>query len=321
MQEDVHHNNCHGSCSNSTLESDIEMDNAAKIPPFEVLFDYAEPSPVADRALTPYGNLGFPAAPANRPWVYSNFVQSLDGIVSLLGEHSSGGEIAQSAADRWLMDLLRSYADGVLMGMNTLREEQRLRGPASRGIVFQVVEQELLDLRRKLGKGRQRNIFVTSAKNLDLAQWKVFDGDLLDAVIVTSPAGTVRLAAHQQSHPNVDIVPAGSDETIDIAEALRKLRQHLGIEHLLCEGGPTLYGELARADLIDEKFVTVAPVEVGQVVPAEQERLPQEQDAERLIRPSVFGGPGFTRESMTRWSWLSCRKSGDHQFNRYRRKR
>lgn len=297
------------------------MGKAPKIPPFEVLFDHAEPSPLADQALQPYGNLGFPAAPADRPWIYSNFVQSLDGIVSLLGEHSSGGEIAQSAADRWLMDLLRAYSDGVLMGMNTLREEQRLRGPDSRGIVFQVVEPELLRLRERLGKGRQRNIFVTTARNLDLAQWKVFDGDLLDAVIVTSPAGTVRLAAHQQSHPHVDIIPAGSDETINLAEALRKLRQHLGIEHLLCEGGPALYGALARDDLIDEKFVTVAPVEVGQLVPPEQKRLPQERGAERLVRPTVLGGPGFTRQSMTRWSWLSCRKSGDHQFNRYRRKR
>jgi 5-amino-6-(5-phosphoribosylamino)uracil reductase len=187
--------------------------------------------------------------------------------------------------------------------------------------VFQVVEPELLRLRERLGKGRQRNIFVTTAQNLDLAQWKVFDGDLLDAVILTSPAGTVRLAAHQQSHPHVDIIPAGLDETIDLAEALRKLRQHLGIEHLLCEGGPTLYGALARADLIDEKFVTVAPVEIGQLVPPEQERLPQERDTERLVRPTVFGGPGFTHESMTHWSWLSCRKSGDHEFNRYRRKR
>jgi riboflavin biosynthesis pyrimidine reductase len=296
------------------------MPNPTPNPQFEVLFDHGEPSPVADSALAGYGKLGFPAPPADRPWIYTNFVQSLDGIVSLLGKHASGGEIAQSSADRWVMDLLRAYADGTLMGMNTLREEMRVRGPESRGIVFQVVEPELLRLREKLGKGRQRNIFVTSAQNLDLSEWKVFDGDLVDAVVITSPAGLVRLAAHQQSHPHVDIISAGSDETIDLEEALHKLRQHLGIEHLLCEGGSTLYGTLARADLVDEKFVTVAPVEVGQAVPAEQERLPKEQGVDPLIRPNVFGGPGFTRESMTRWTWLSCRKQGNHQFNRYRRK-
>src|SRR5215471_7139666 len=121
-------------------------------PRFEVLFDNGEPSPFVDDALAPYGHLGFPAPPAGRPWIYSNFVQSLDGIVSLLGEHASGGEIAQSSADRWLMDLLRAYADGILMGMSTLRVERHVRGPQSRGIVFQAVEPELLALRRRLGK-------------------------------------------------------------------------------------------------------------------------------------------------------------------------
>src|SRR5271169_6625884 len=116
-------------------------------PQFEVLFDHAEPSPFADQALAPYGNFGFPNPPADRPWIYTNFVQSLDGIVSLLGNHASGGDISQSPADRWLMDLLRAHADGVLMGMNTLREEQRNRGPESRGIVFQVADPGLLKLR------------------------------------------------------------------------------------------------------------------------------------------------------------------------------
>ncbi len=91
-----------------------------------------------------YGPLGFPSAPADRPWIYTNFVQSLDGVTTLLGKNASGGEISQSSPeDRWLMDLLRAHADGLLMGMNTLREEQRQRGPESRGIVFRVVAPEL----------------------------------------------------------------------------------------------------------------------------------------------------------------------------------
>jgi riboflavin biosynthesis pyrimidine reductase len=289
-------------------------------PRFEVLFDYGEPSPLADDALAGYGNLGFPPPPANRPWIYTNFVQSLDGIVSLLGKHASGGEIAQSPADRWLMDLLRAHADGVLMGMNTLREEMRLRGPESRGIVFQVVEPELLKLRERLGKGRQRNIFVTRGLDLDLATCKVFDGDAVDTVVITSPQGASRLCA-QETHPHVTVIAAGDNDRLDLPVAIRELRSRLGVEHLLCEGGPTLYGTLARADLVDEKFVTVAPVEIGQLVPPEQERLPKEQGVNPLIRPNVFGGPGFTRETMTRWNWLSCRKHGDHQFNRYRRQR
>jgi hypothetical protein len=51
--------------------------------PFDVLFDKSE----LNRALPPellrfVGNLGFPPPPAERPWVFANFVQSLDGLVS-----------------------------------------------------------------------------------------------------------------------------------------------------------------------------------------------------------------------------------------------
>jgi 5-amino-6-(5-phosphoribosylamino)uracil reductase len=286
---------------------------------FEVLFDNGEPSPISHDAYAPYGNFGFPPPPIDRPWVYSNFVQSLDGITTLLGEHGSGGEISQSPDDRWLMDLLRAHADGLLMGMNTLLEEQRIRGPKSRGIVFQVVDPKLCDLRNRLGKGRERNIFVTRALALDLSQHKVFDGDAVEAAIVTSPAGAERLRT-QRSHPHVAIIAAGEGELLNLPRAIGKLREELGVKYLLCEGGPTLYGSLARADLVDEKFITVSPVEVGQLVPAEQERLASEQGVTLLLRPTVFDGPGYTRESMTRWTWLSCRRAGDHQFSRYRRK-
>jgi riboflavin biosynthesis pyrimidine reductase len=286
---------------------------------FAVLFDNAEPSLVSDDAYAPYGNFGFPPPPPGRPWIYSNFVQSLDGITTLLGKHASGGEISQSPEDRWLMDLLRAHADGLLMGMNTLLEEQRIRGPQSRGIVFQVADPELRELRDRLGKGRERNIFVTRAVNLDLSRHKVFDGDVVAAAVLTSPAGAERLRA-QGSHPQVAVIAAGEGEAFDLPRAIGKLREEMGVKYLLCEGGPTLYGSLARADLVDEKFMTVSPIEVGQLVPPEQERLAGEQTTPVLLRPTVFGGPGYTRENLTRWSWLSCRKAGDHQFSRYRRK-
>jgi riboflavin biosynthesis pyrimidine reductase len=295
------------------------MENPGQNRRFEVLFDHAEPSPIADDAYAPYGNFGFPPPPGDRPWIYSNFVQSLDGITTLLGEHASGGEISQSSEDRWLMDLLRAHADGLVMGMNTLLEEQRIRGPQSRGIVFQVVDPKLRALRGRLGKGRERNIFVTRAVDLDLSQHKVFDGDAVDAAILTSPRGAERLSA-QGAHSHVAVISAGEGENFDLPRAIGKLRKELDVKYLLCEGGPTLYGSLARADLVDEKFMTVSPVEVGQLVPAEQKRLPREQAIPALLRPTVFGGPGYTREDLTRWTWLSCRKAGDHQFNRYRRK-
>src|SRR5215470_14748786 len=112
---------------------------------FQVLFDDAEPSLIEHAGYAPYGKLGFPAPPPGRPWTFANFVQSIDGIASFKGSHSAGGDISQSAEDRWLMGLLRAHADAILMGINTLVEETRSwpqlnhgRGPVYR------IEDELL---------------------------------------------------------------------------------------------------------------------------------------------------------------------------------
>src|SRR6266498_5285901 len=93
---------------------------------FETLFDRGEPSAIEYPAYRRYGKLGFPSIPSDRPWIYSNFVQSLDGIASFKGRHATGGDISQLPEDRWLMDLLRAHADAVLLGVNTLMEETQL---------------------------------------------------------------------------------------------------------------------------------------------------------------------------------------------------
>src|ERR1041385_2818271 len=105
---------------------------------FEILFDHGERSAIEHPAYARYGNLGFPAPPRARPWIYSNFVQTLDGIASLRGRHGSGFHISQSEEDRWLMDLLRAHADGILMGIGTLVEETEMA--ESRGPVFRIMD-------------------------------------------------------------------------------------------------------------------------------------------------------------------------------------
>ncbi len=284
---------------------------------FEVLFDNSEGVLIEDQALEGYGPLNFPVAPVDRPWIYSNFVQSLDGIVSLRGKHGTGGAISQSEDDRWLMDVLRANADAVLLGINTLLEETYYMagGRPGRGPVFRIKEPELLKVREKLGRGPQRNIFVTTSARIRLADYRVFDGDVVESYVITTRAGADLLRS--QKHPNVTIIEAGDWPRIDLTLAINKLHREFGVKYLLCEGGPTLYGHMARAGLIDEKFVTVAPVEVGHIAPAEQEMA--EFDKTRM-RPTTFAGQGFTKDTMSRWTWLSCRRVGDHEFNRYRKK-
>ena len=283
---------------------------------FEILFDHGEPSPVDDPAYAPYGRLGFPAPPADRPWTYSNFVQSLDGVASFRGRYATGADISQSPEDRWLMDLLRAHADAVLLGINTLMDEASLRG--DRGPAYVVEEPPLQDLHRKLGRKRETNIFVTGAAQLELDKYRVFDDDLVDTMIITTTTGASRLA-QKKTHPHVKVITAGDGNLVDLQRAMRVLRREHGMEHLLCEGGPTLYGYMSRAGLIDEKFLTVSPVEIGLLIPPEQEPAETEKKNPPKERPTTFMAPGFIKQNAPWWHWISSRKVGNHQFNRFRR--
>jgi 5-amino-6-(5-phosphoribosylamino)uracil reductase len=286
---------------------------------FQILFDDAEPFLIEHSAFGPYGKLGFPPAHEERPWTYANFVQSIDGVASFKGQHAAGSDISQSAEDRWLMDLLRAHADAIITGIHTLVEET-LSAPKlneGRGPVYCIEEESLRDLRTKLGRKQEKVIFVTASGSIDPRAYRVFDGDQMDALILTTTAGAARL---QGRIGQERLIIAGQDKMIDLPEAMGMLRKQMGVEHLLCEGGPTLYGSMARAGLIDEKFVTVSPVEIGLLVPPEQEIAPAGPGNLLNVRPTTFMFPGFTKETAPWWRWMSCRRVGDHQFNRYRRK-
>ena len=217
------------------------------------------------------------------------------------------------------MDLLRAHADAILTGIHTLVEET-LSAPKlnqGRGPVYRIEEKSLRDLRAKLGRKREKVIFVTASGGVDPRAYRVFDGDQMDALILTTQVGAARLQGRIDAER---LIIAGHDKTIDLPAAMRVLRNEMGIEHLLCEGGPTFYGSMSRAGLIDEKFVTVSPVEIGLLPPSEQSSSPAAEGHQLNVRPTTFMYPGFSKENAPWWRWMSCRRVGDHQFNRYRRK-
>jgi riboflavin biosynthesis pyrimidine reductase len=273
----------------------------------DVLLDSGDGSLPLDPAMARYGKLVFPPPPPTRPWIYANFVQTLDGIVSLLGDEASAADIGGLPEDRWLMDLLRAHADAVILGMGTLRTEQRLQRPRPRGPVFRIVDPELQHLRARLGRGRQRNVLVTARAAFQLSDYAVFDGELVDVTVVTTHEGARRLDSQRERHPSVDIVavdPAG--DGVDLPQAVAALQERYGIRYLLCEGGPALYSGMLTSGLIDELFLTVSPIAVGAM-------------SAHGPRPTVLPGVSLNKQDAVRWRWLSCRKVVDYQFHRFRR--
>ena len=293
----------------------MEFQAPPDLDPFEVLFDTSEPNPALPPGLLRFaGNLGFPPPPPERPWVYANFVQSLDGMVTFGGKRSGGQWIAQSRHDRWMMDLLRAQADAVLYGAGSLIQETLSLGVPG-GPVFRITDPELLRLRReRLGRGKQRNILVTGSGNLRLADYRLFRSELVETMVATTPQGLRNLG----ETGGTQVLVSGYGNSVDLGALLRSLRKEHGVRYLLCEAGPTLYGHMVRGGWVDEKFLTIAPQEVGPGIPSEQKGSEPDERTGAATRLTSFAGTGFSIETAPWYRWISCRKAGDHEFSRYR---
>jgi riboflavin biosynthesis pyrimidine reductase len=235
-----------------------------------------------------YGPFGFPVSrDDSRPYVTSNFVMGVDGRVSFreLPGKAGGREVSRSDEDRWLMDFLRAHHDAQWMGASTLRDE---RGPDGLGWTYAIKDEELRTYREQTLKlGPQRVLIVSGSGEIDL-NFKVFRSPHVEPWIITASAGATNLEAQVARlgrQGTIKIVTVGEGSIVDITQALRVLRRDHGIRTLICEGGPTLYGEMLKDKLVDEEFRTISMQVLGT------------SSKPDLQRPTAYGNATFTPQS------------------------
>jgi riboflavin biosynthesis pyrimidine reductase len=185
-----------------------------------------------------------------RPVLCANFVASADGVVAIPGAGESGGVVSgNSEPDRFVMGLLRAVADSVLIGAGTLRAGQGALWHAE--AAYPAARELFVGLRRKLGLRPHPLLVVVSASgHIDPAQ-----PALRDCLIVTTTHGECRLR---------DKLPTGARIAVFDAQHFdgRSLLDFLHAQDLqviLCEGGPSLIGQLVDDGVLDELFLTVSP--------------------------------------------------------------
>jgi riboflavin biosynthesis pyrimidine reductase len=161
----------------------------------------------------------------DRPYVLANFVASVDGHSTVEG----GSRKLSGPADREMFYALRERVDGVLVGPRTLAAERYKR---------MLPAEPQRDWRRSMGRPAEP-LAVTISRSGQVARDTPLFTDAPDRVLVFE----------------------GPDA--ELTDALGKLRQQYGVEALLCEGGPTLFGALLRAGLVDELYLTLAPYIAG----------------------------------------------------------
>ena len=264
--------------------------------PFEVLFEADLPAyklPVDLQHL--YGRLGFPS-----PVLYSNFVSSVDGVVTLGSTPSAGSVISgKHPADRFLMGLLRACADAVVIGAGTLRATPgHLWTP---GHVYSDLATEFTVLRSNLGRSTEpKLVVVTASGKIDASHPALVKG----AIVMTTAAGAKAIGSRLPKR--CDVVTVGksssSGKSIDVSDAIHELHSR-GLKVLLTEGGPHLVGQLIDKGLLDEAFLTISPVVAGR---AADSRLGMVEGVELLPKRGVWS------------TLLSARRHGDYLFLRYR---
>lgn len=208
------------------------------------------PDVVDEDLADTYAELDLPrSAPApdgaDRPYVYLGMVASVDGTATLDGVSGPlGGE-----ADRVAFRRLRETCDVILVGAGTVRTESY--GPPKDSA-------EIRRRRTERGLGPVPRIAVaTRSLSLD-PDARLFGDPARRPVIVTveeaDPERRRRLAQV------ADVVVAGSEDVQPLA-ALRMLLPEGG--RVLVEGGPSLNAQLVAAGVVDEVFLTVAPILAG----------------------------------------------------------
>jgi len=210
-----------------------------------------------------------------------NFVSSLDGAATVDGRSGGlGGE-----DDQQLMGVLRSLADVVLVAGGTLRRE---------GYGALRLGPENAAWRRANGRTPHPRLAIVSSSLAFAASDAIFADAPERPIVVTHAASSPDRRA---ALADVADVHVAGDDAVDLREAVDALA-HLGHGDLLCEGGPTLFGDLLDAGLVDELCLTLGPVLVG-------------GDGPRIVR--------HADEGIRRMRLVHALPSGDLVFLRYRR--
>jgi len=272
--------------------------------PLETLYEAARGKalPLPPRLARLYGRLRMPSARA-RPHLFSNFVTTLDGVVSLnVKGHASGGDISGfSVQDRMVMGLLRAVADVVIVGAGTLGVDRRHVWTAEG--IFPALADEYRGLRAALGKrGPPLNVIVSGSGRIDL-RLPVFASGEVPALVVTTSAGARRLR-RQKASASVEIRAVRSKGKAIGARAVlgAVLRMSPG-KLILVEGGPRLIADFYAAGLLDEQFLTFSPQIAGRPIPDE--------------RISLVMGRTFAPRSPLWGTLVDARRGGSQLFLRY----
>ena len=224
----------------------------------------------------------FVPAAENRPFVAAHFAMTADGKTST---RAFTPALFTSPADKRRLQEVRAGADAIMAGRGTVEADSMCMGLSRQNLRKERVS-------RRLPREPLR-VVVSNAGALDPA-WKIFKYSGSPLVVFSTLRMPERLRSVIAHHAELFLF---SGRTVDLRKALEILKSEFGVKRLVCEGGGTLLRSLASLDLVDEIFLTVAPVIFGGRLAPTLTGLPGgflEPPREfEIVRQSVLDGECF----------------------------
>ena len=249
-------------------------------------FRNTSPEPTTPaKIMQAYGEVKFPPAPDNRPYLFASIVESMDGKICYMddthGDLIAGANLRDpegALGDFWVLNMLRFYCDGVIIGARILQTDEVMW--------VNTYDKELADLRMDyLGKKHLAPAhIVVSFDATDIPyEHMIFDVDA-PLIIATSPNG-LAYAKNKLQQDFLTIGPYKNIQEIDLeiinglleqkerqrllistgegsntdGKILLYLLKHLGLERVLVES-PSYMTYLMSEACMDEMFMNYSSV-------------------------------------------------------------
>ena len=176
---------------------------------------------------------------AGRPWVLINMISSIDGATAVDGKSTGLGD----EDDRTVFKALRTVADVILVGAGTVRAENY--GPA-------LLDEERRARRVASGMEALPRLAVVSGRLSVDRDARIFSEDGARPLVISKVGADAERVQALSEVAEVVLL-----EELDMKSVVAHLG---GSSVILCEGGPSINGQLVASGLVDELNLTVSPL-------------------------------------------------------------
>ena len=204
------------------------------------------------------------ASSGKRPFIYSNFISSLDGRIAVPGPHRNTHQVPPAIANTrdWrLFQELAAHADLLITSARYFRQLCDREAQAELPIGSAPEFDDLRDWRSAQGLSPQPDIAVFSASlDIPITALNRYRGRKI-FLITGAAADPEKLATIKASSP-VQVISCGNRADVDASTLRDKLAEY-GYQHVYAIAGPSVLHALVQGKALDRLYHTAAHCLLG----------------------------------------------------------